>query len=170
MMVDLTEISVVVAAAGVLIGVIYYILDIRHQTRIRQTDLEIRMNKVFNMTAPEAQQALFDVLALEFTDYDDFVKKYGTMFDRSPVQLAISTAGNYFEAIGYLLKRKLVDADYIWDCYSETGMQLWEKLKPIVEGSREQFNMPRMWWPFEYLYNEMKKRELKLQRASAKNS
>ena len=46
-MVDITEISAVVAAAGVLVGVIYYILDIRHQTRIRQTDFVIRLYSTF---------------------------------------------------------------------------------------------------------------------------
>ena len=29
-MVDLTEISAIVAAAGVLVGVVYYMLDLRH--------------------------------------------------------------------------------------------------------------------------------------------
>ena len=161
MMLDITEISALLAAAGVLVGVVYYILDIRHQTRIRETDLEIRMNPVFNMTATEAQQAVLDVFALEYKDYDDFVNRYGSMFDNSPRVMAINTIGNYFEAVGYLLKRKLVDIDYVWDCYGETGMRLWEKLEPIVNGSRKQFNMPRMWWPFEYFYNEMKKREKK---------
>jgi xanthosine utilization system XapX-like protein len=33
-MVDITEISAVVAAAGVLVGVVYYMLDLRHQARI----------------------------------------------------------------------------------------------------------------------------------------
>ena len=160
-MVNVTEISAAMAAAGVLVGVVYYILDLRHQAKIRETDLEIRLNTVFNMTAIEAQQALFEVFALEYKGYDDFVKKHGTMFDKTTAAMAIATAGNYFEAVGYLLKRKLVGIDYVWDCYGETGMRLWEKLKPIVEGSRKQFNMPRMWWPFEYFYDEMKKREKK---------
>ena len=42
-MVDITDISAVVAAAGVLIGVAYYILDMRNQIRIRKTDLLIRL-------------------------------------------------------------------------------------------------------------------------------
>jgi hypothetical protein len=42
-MVDVTEISAVVAAAGVLVGVAYYILDMRNQTRMRQTDLTMRL-------------------------------------------------------------------------------------------------------------------------------
>ena len=37
-MFDITEISAIVAAAGVLFGVAYYILDMRHQTKVRQTE------------------------------------------------------------------------------------------------------------------------------------
>jgi hypothetical protein len=43
-MVDITEISAMVAAAGVLVGVVYYILDMRNQHKIRKTDLVIRIS------------------------------------------------------------------------------------------------------------------------------
>jgi hypothetical protein len=45
---------------------------------------------------------------------------------------------------------------------------LWEILKLWVEGERKAFNQPRSLEWFEYLYNEMKKREQKLQRSTAK--
>ena len=45
--VDITEISAMVAAAGVLVGVVWYILDMRNQTRLRQTDLVMRLYAVF---------------------------------------------------------------------------------------------------------------------------
>ena len=47
-MLDITQISAVVAAAGVLIGVIYYILDMRHQRQVRQTDLIMRLYSTFS--------------------------------------------------------------------------------------------------------------------------
>ncbi len=42
-MVDLTEISAFVAALGVLIGVVYYVLEMRHREKMRKTDLVIRL-------------------------------------------------------------------------------------------------------------------------------
>jgi hypothetical protein len=72
-MLDIPSISRIVTAVGVVIGVLYYIFDIRHQTQIRETDLQIRMNPTFNLTAIELQQAMVKVLALEYKDYDDFV-------------------------------------------------------------------------------------------------
>jgi hypothetical protein len=34
----------------------------------------------------------------------------------------------------------------------------WEKIKPILEGSRKKFNEPKLGSGFEYLFNEVKKR------------
>jgi hypothetical protein len=36
-MVDIQTVSIAIASAGVFLAAIYYILQIRHQTRIRQT-------------------------------------------------------------------------------------------------------------------------------------
>lgn len=54
-MVDITEISAIVAAAGVLVGVVYYILEIRHQIKMRQIDLLARLYST--MTGKEWMEA-----------------------------------------------------------------------------------------------------------------
>jgi hypothetical protein len=48
---------------------------------------------------------------------------------------------------------------------------MWEKIEPIIEGMKEQLpptsrNRRALEW-FEYLYNQMKKREQKLQQYSS---
>ena len=73
MKMDIPSITGIVAAIGVIVGVIYYILDIRYQTQIRETELEIRMNPVFNLTAIELQQARLEGSARKFQD------KYGNV-------------------------------------------------------------------------------------------
>jgi len=159
---DIPSITGIVTAVGVVVGVIYYILEIRHQTKIRETDLQIRMNPSFNVTAIDWQQACARVFALEYKDYEDFVKKYGAFLTETPTEMAIITMCNYFEALGYLLRSKLVAIDYMWGMTGEVTIGVWEKLRPVVEGIRKKLNMPRQWEPFEYLYNEMKKREQQL--------
>jgi hypothetical protein len=118
---------------------------------------------MFNLTGIDFVQARSRVFALDYKDYDDFVKKYGSFIEtETPTLMAIATINNYFEAIGYLLKRNLVEIGYVWDCYGALAISLWEKIKPIVKGVREQYNIPNAWAPFEYLCNEMKKREQQL--------
>jgi hypothetical protein len=47
-MVEITEISVFVAVAGVLVGIIYYILQMRYQNNVRKADLLIRLYSATN--------------------------------------------------------------------------------------------------------------------------
>lgn len=45
-MVDVVEVSAIISAVGVLVGVVYYILDMRNQTHMRRTDLQKRKSGV----------------------------------------------------------------------------------------------------------------------------
>jgi xanthosine utilization system XapX-like protein len=148
-MVDITEISAIVTAAGVLVGVVYYILEIRHQTKIRQMDLVMRLFSTF--ASEEFQEEYIRFLDLEIKDYDDFVKTYGLkgMFRVYP----------FFEAVGILLNRKIISIDLVQQLFRESVPIIWEKGKLIQEGMRKKYNQPAWGEWFEYLYNEMKKRE-----------
>ena len=46
-MVDITEISAIVAAAGVLVGVVLNVLELRHLRKQRQTDLVVKLYSAF---------------------------------------------------------------------------------------------------------------------------
>jgi hypothetical protein len=168
-MVDIQTVSIMLASASVIAGVVYYALQIRHQTRIRKTDLIVRLSPWFNVTPKELQEAGNTLSTLEYRDYDDFVERYGSLWSGKPEPNAVMLGCNYMDGIGMLLKRKLVDIDTLVDAYGESGAMAWEKVKPLVEGFRKQFKMPRAFEWFEYLYNEMKKREQKLQQKGVKN-
>jgi hypothetical protein len=159
-LVDVQTISIVFASTGVLVAAIYYVHQIRHQTKIRQTDLLVRLAPWLNISSSEMQTALVKIMNLDFKDYDDFVEKYGPPLAEKPEQMAIVTFGNYFEAVGALLKRKLLDLDLVWDYWGETYITLFEKLKPIfsyyIIGELEETEGA-------FLYHELKKREQKLQ-------
>jgi len=157
--VDIQTVSIAFASAGVFLAAIYYIFQIRHQTRIRKTDLLTRLVSTYG--SREYTKALMRVLALEFRDYDDFVEKYGPIPSLNPDTVAFRMISIFGEELGMLLRRGLIDPDMTISIFS-VGI-LWEKLKPIVEGVRKHFNEPRLFEDFEYLYNEMKKREQKLQ-------
>ena len=72
-MVDITESSAIDAAVGVLVGVIYYIQTIRHQKKVRQTDLTLR---VWQATCTEEiVRSWHTLLSAEYDDLEDFTKK-----------------------------------------------------------------------------------------------
>jgi hypothetical protein len=154
-MVDLTEISAIVAAAGVLVGVVYYMLDLRHQVRIRQTDLIMRLHlHVVNKEFMDAYQKMRNI---KFKDYNDFVEKFGPLSAEGPEQTAIMMLAMFMEGIGVLLYQKLADVKAIGELFPIEAS--WKKLEPILIENRKQSGDPETWKWFEYLYNEVKNRK-----------
>jgi len=162
-MVDITEISALVAATGVLVGVLYYILEIRHQNKMRETELVIQISSSFK--SREFREAYADAMSAEFKDYGEFVKKYGDLFNRNPVCVSVLMLCSFHEELGVLLRNKLISLHLISQLFGV--VPVWEKLKPIVEGHRRKMGRPSFCEWFEYLYNELKKREQKLQQSKA---
>ena|SRR3972149_7403804 len=154
-MLDIPSISGIVAAIGVIVGVVFAVFELRNLVRTRQTDLIMRLYS--QACGKEAMEAFLKVMNLEFKDYDDFVEKYGSPLSEKPTQTAFFMNGMSYEGIGILLHRKLVDVDLVDELFP-VG-RIWRKMKPIVEGSREHFKWAHLFEWFEYLYNEMKKRE-----------
>lgn len=158
---DIASISAVVAVGGVIIGVVLAYLEIRNLVKARRTDVVMRLFASFS--TKEFQEANSVVLNSRFEDYDDFVEKYGSFESRKPIHIAIAMIAQFFEGLGVLVHRKLVDISLVMDLYA-IGWR-WKKLKPLVEELRIQMNEPRVMAWFEYLYNEEKKREQTLQAA-----
>ena len=145
-MIDITQISAVVAAAGVLVGVAYYILDMRNQNKMRQMDFIMRMPSSF--IQKEVFETLATVAKTEFKNYDDFEEKCG---------IEARQIGGFCEDLGLLVRRKVVDIGLVAERYDVNSV--FEKLRPWIEEGRRRANSPRLYEWFEYLYDEMKRRE-----------
>lgn len=148
-MVDVQTVSVAIASASVVAGVIYYVWQIRHQTKIRQTDLVMRLYSDFGRR--DFLEANRRIMVDASRDYNAFLKEYGWT--------DVIQVGTFYEGIGVLLKRKLVDLELVDDLFSEPIRTLWGFMKPIIESDRKRLNQPRIFESFEYLYNEMQKIE-----------
>ncbi|UCE95748.1 MAG: hypothetical protein JSV51_08580 [Candidatus Bathyarchaeota archaeon] len=146
---DIASISALVASIGVIIGVILTVVELRNLVKQRQTDLVMRLHARFGTR--EFIDAWENTLTREFDDYRKYVAEHG-MSD-------VAIVGSFFEGIGLLLHRKLIDIDLVAELFRESSKMTWERARSIVRGQREQYNEPRWgeWW--EYLYNELQKRE-----------
>ena len=158
-MVDIQTISIAIAATSVVIGVVYYVLQIRHQNRMRQTDLVMKLYSQFNSL--EFQKMWQEVLNRKAKDLDDYRNKYGLN--------EVTAVGLFFEGIGILLKRKLINIELVDDMFTTPIKWTWEKMKDMTLEWRKVRNQPEILEWFEYLYNEMKKREQKLQQGGIKS-
>lgn len=162
-MVDITEIAAVVAATGVITGVVYYILDIRHQAKIRNTDLIMRTQPMFSMSYKKWREYMLHI-PMDHKDYDDFVKKYGSLMSGKPEPETVLMLLSYFDILGILVKRNLLRFDIVYDFYGMYATNLPRILMPLIEGLRKEWNV-REFVNCEYLFNEMKKREQQLAKA-----
>jgi len=163
-MVDITEISAIVAAAGVLVGVAYYILDMRNQTRIRKTEMLMRLYA--SSTNNEFMDAFWKVMSIDVKDYQDYVKRYGELSETDkPMNRAFFKTATFYEMVGVLLLRKLIDLVTVYDVWGSTNpIMLFEKIKPIVLFLRRELNEPAMFIGFEYLCAELKRKEPRLKK------
>jgi len=150
-MLDIPSISGIIAVVGVLVGVTLAYLEVRTLVRQRQTDLVMRLYSTFGSN--EWLEAYHKVIHSEYKDYSDFVKKGW---------LDVHKVGIFFEGIGVLLIRQLLDISLVDDLFSGVIKIGWEKMKPIIEDYRKQEDYPHAYEWFEYLYNEMQKREQRL--------
>jgi hypothetical protein len=127
---------------------------------MRQTESILRLSPWFSLNAKEIQEAINRVCSAEYTDYKDFVTKYGG----KPEQTSLKLLGNYFEGIGILVYRKLVETDIVFDFWGDLAQSLWEGNEELIIGMREESDAPRMFEFWEYLSKEMGRR-----RTAAKN-
>ncbi len=159
-MLDIPSISAIVAALGVIVGVVFTVFEVRNLVKARKIDLTMRLASAWHTGG--LMEKWLKVMNLEFKDYSDFRKRYGALHSYNPEYTALYIVLEHFEVQGYLLHKKMIDFDL---AEMSPVMQTWRKTKPIVEGFREERNSPRISEWFEYLYNEMQKREQTLQQA-----
>jgi hypothetical protein len=162
-MIGITEISAVVAAVGVLVGVAYYILDMRNQTKIRKTDLLVRLYSI--ISSSEFMDAQWKIANLQIKDYDDYVRQYGSILSENPMHKALNAVTGFYELLGILILRKRAAAGEIYDVLgSNIPMMVYEKIKPLVLGVRREVNEQYAFAGFEYLCNELKRKEPQLRK------
>ena len=152
---DITSFSAAVAAISVLVGVIFAIFQMRDAAKTRHTGLIIQINPALNITMKEVIESVSKILNMEFKNYEDYMDKYGDPLS----DIALHTITGYNDGLGYLLHKGLIDIETIEYILSGSTKSLWEKLKPITEGMRKQYNLPELSKWFEYLYKELQKRE-----------
>jgi len=155
-MVDLAEIQAayyMVAATGVIIAAIFYILNMRATLQTRQAQLFMPIYS--KTTEKDFMKDNWEILdEWKWIDLDDFEKKYLDDRDNRAKFMACS---DYFEGVGVLVKRKLIDPELVDDLVSSGIMRFWEKTGSVMKEWRLRHHTPQMNEHAEYLYNEVKR-------------
>ena len=93
-----------------------------------------------------------------WTDYDDFMEKYGQRTNPKAYSKFV-TMGNYFEGVGMLVGRGLINVEMVNDLMWSPITEFWEKFSPVFIEMRNRSSLPENGTNTEYLYNQIKKIE-----------
>ena len=158
-----------VAATGVLVAAVFYILNLRISQRsqelslkAQQQTLETRQAQFFmqmrqQLNNEDAMGRWIKLMNLEWVNYDEYEKKYGT--DSNP-EMAATRLGTLYEwnGVGYLLRKGVIDRDAAYAiCNGVSGSWLWRKFEPAIREMRVIYNMPDAFVDLEYLAVEVEK-------------
>jgi len=156
--------------AGILVGIVYYITIMRNTQRTRELSLKAQeeaekarrrelMFQRFQGYSLEYTRAFANVLTYDdWEDAEDWNRKYGPRVNPEAWSEYVYIT-RIFNVAGILLKEEVADAELIFQLYPPNAViRIWERFEPVTLDVRERRSNPTFYGPFEFLYNEAKKR------------
>jgi hypothetical protein len=160
-MVDAQTLTTMFGGIGVGVAAFYYVMTLRAQRENMKHTLETRQIQLLMqlsefITTKEGMKNYLEFNNMEWTDYDDFEKKYGSDVNPDSYALRESMAG-WFNRAGTLLRDGILDKILLYDFLGIATISLWNKYGENVRTQRDLYGMPWLWRDWEYLYDEMVK-------------
>ncbi len=160
-MVDVQTIGVVVTAASVTVAAIYYVMTLRVQQKNMNLTLETRrVNLIDSLSSrlvnSNGMKSYFELMNYEWTDYEDFEKKYGSDANIDSTAKRYSMWSDY-NTMGTMVRKGIINIEDLYDMGQLGIIFLWAKYRPIIEEGRKRYNGKNYLKDFEYLAEEVLK-------------
>ena len=155
---DPTSVSIIVASISVVVGVALAVLQLRNQVRTRQAQLFMDFYNHF-CTKEFAKYCQEIIYVYKYEDFEESQDKPTFLLGETDIEVA-STVGEvcaFFEGMGLLVKRRLIDINLVAELLSSPLSWVWKKLENPIRRARKHWGRPQIWEWFEYLYNEVQK-------------
>jgi len=155
-MVDLSllqSVSYIAGAIGVCVAAIYYVIMVRINQRTMR--ITLTNNLIQRLLTDEFTAKVTELMYMEWKDYDDFERKYGS--DNNPENFnKRSVVWNTYDALGILLLKGLADRDVLYNCQEVfTSAYVWSKYRLVFEENRRRYVGRDGFIGFEHLAKEM---------------
>ena len=149
---DLASATVIIASISVVVGVILALLQLRDQVKNRQAQLVVQLYNQFSDTE-FLENVDYTLNEYENFDPESFSKNGQDAWnDQRMISVLI-----FFEGIGVLAKRKLIDINLVGDMLSTPIIMVWKTLEPRIKASRKALQREQVGEWFEFLYEEIQK-------------
>ena len=161
-MVDLAllqSVSYMAGALGVFIAAIFYVLNLRiSQRNMRQTLETRKLQFVTSITSQllseEGQRRYGELLNMEWKDYDDFEKKYGSDYNLDNYAKRMNV-WKFYNTLGMLLREKLIEPEVLYRINDINPCLMWSKFKDIIVEQRKRYGGEDAFSDFELLKDEI---------------
>jgi hypothetical protein len=163
-MVDFSTILQFIQAAGIIVGVAYYILNIQNNMKNQELALKAQENalesrntqfflQLYNLTSEYGVKLMFSDEVWDSPD--EWLKKHGPINDPDGFSKWFMMM-NAMEMWGLLVKRGFVELELVDDIMSSGILILWDKYEPVVQRLRELYGAPQLLEYQEFLVNEIR--------------
>jgi len=153
MLITFDQVIYVLPLLGITVSILYYAMVLRNANKTRSAQLFMSLHSF--MSSMEGMARFLDTMYMEWDDYADFERKYGS--DNNPEAYAQRlTLWNTFNNYGVLLKNGLIDPEMIYDAAGGSIVMSWEKWRPIVMEQRIRYMGPNYLVYWESLVNVMR--------------
>ncbi len=146
--------SQIAAAIGVCIAAVYYMMTLRvQQANMKETMLNRRETFSSNLRAYSCSEAwvnaYLEASKMQWTDYDDFQRKYGWEVDTKLATKRFVVLARY-DMMGRQYRTGLITFDDIGAFNGYNLVWTWLKFKPIIEEGRRRHNPKNTYSDLEY--------------------
>ena len=154
-MIELSIIRDLVAIFGVIAGFSYYVLTVKNAQKNQQIaeqnkHIQLIMSWV---STEEIGKTIAELLNMNWTDYDDFERKYGS--DNNLDNYAKRAyLWMLFDSIGYMLRKGLIDRELVLDRLPYGPLYVWVKFAGVIKEIRRRYNQPDIWADFDFIVDE----------------
>ena len=116
-MVDIQTVSIILEACSFILAAAYYMITLRNQNQSRKAQLLLSLQKdIVNVDAWKRHR---ETSYWEWTDYNDFEKKYGS--DNNPEAYAYRLTDWYWiNTVGLMIKKNLIDEEMAYDVFGSS--------------------------------------------------
>ena len=149
-MITLVEATAILSALAGITAALFIIIQLRHMDKHK--DLEISI-KLFEWAETDRLRKAFRWVEKEFNfqNLDKYKAEAEEDLEVSDYPYQVEA---FFEEVGFLVNKKLVDIDVIVDRLGSHIISNWEKMQPWIMASRNERNDKTFGEHFEELYNK----------------
>jgi len=153
---DVAIASIVIACMSIVVAAMLAVLQLREQNRTRQAQLFMELYDQFY--APEFHrrwmEAVYQIQDEDMIDADGVPK-----FLKGEIEnyVEVTALCSFFEGIGLLVNKKLIDIDLVAELMSTPIIFVWERVRKYIELTREKTGRTQIYEWYEYLYQEIQK-------------